>query len=160
MKTTLHAGFTIPDLLISIAIFSILLGFSITNLPKTQRSISVLSSLNVLISDLRLQQLKAMTGDTQGSQTISSYGVYLGTNQYTLFRGTSYSSADTTNIVVNLDTGLQIATPNATLVFLKGSGQISGFTPNGSNTFAIKNSQTGEIKTIMLNQYGVITQEK
>lgn len=159
-KSLFQAGFTIPDLLISIAIFSILIGFSLTNLPKTQRTISVLSSVNILLSDMRLQQIKAMSGDTQATGVVSSYGIYFGTNSYTLFRGTSYSAGDTTNVVVNLDTGLQIATPNATLVFTKGSGTVAGFVANGTNTFAIKNPQTGEKKTITTNQYGVVVQEK
>jgi len=153
-------GFTLIELLVVVGLFAILSSFALINLLKPQTKVSVDSTTTTLISDIKEQQLKAMAGDTDGTSTSLSHGIYFQSNRYTLFRGTSYQPAENSNFTVNLDTNLtfsSITFPSTQIVFTKRSGDITGFTA-GSNSVTIRNVLSGEQKTITINRYGVVTE--
>ncbi len=142
-----------------IAIVIFLTGFITFNLSKTQQHTSINTTIDSLVTDIKQQQLKAMIHDTQGDGMVDAYGIYFQSARYTLFKGIIYSSSDPTNFIVALDTNLQftnITFPNSSVIFTKGSGEISGFV-NGQNTIQIKSVSSNETKTITLNKYGTIT---
>lgn len=152
-------GFSLPEIIIALGIAIILFGFVGLNLFKTQHTVALSSSLEPLLVDLANQQTKAMTGNTEGRASSDSYGVYLGSTNYTLFHGSLYNPSDLSNFTVNLEQNIQFGTitfPSRVVIFSSGSGEIAGFT-NGSNTFVIKNILGNEQKTVTLNRYGVIT---
>lgn len=152
-------GFTIPEVALTIAITTILLSFILMNLFRAPSQAVVTDFVATLSSDLKSQQLHAMTLDTQGTGTESDYGVYFETNKYTLFRGSSYSAGNSSNFVINLDSGLNFSSitfPSSQLIFSKGSGEVSGFAP-GSNTVTLINTQTGVQKIITVNKLGSIS---
>lgn len=151
-------GFTLIEVLLVIGLMGILTVLVVVNLVRPQTSASLDGTVNTLVADIKSQQLKAMSGESLSATTAQEHSIRLQTNNYTLFKGTTYSGADADNFVVTLQTGITLANtfPSGTLIFSKASGEISGFTA-GSNTITITNSISGQAKTITLNRYGAIT---
>lgn len=155
----MQKGFTLIEILLVMAIISILFAISIVNLNTLQQNTYQNTSEELLLSDLKLQQLKSMTGDNNNSSTFETFGIYFGNNSYTLFRGATYSAADVENFTIELNPNLTFSNvefANSQIVFEKNSGEIIGFT-DGSDTITINNSITGTNAVITLNKYGVIT---
>jgi hypothetical protein len=46
--------------------------------------------------------------------------------------------------------------PSSQLIFLKGSGEVSGYS-SSTNTITLKDNDTGKTTTVTINKYGVIT---
>ena len=151
-------GFTLIELMVVLAISTILLSMTMLGLNSIQQSSYEQSSLEILLSDIKLQQLKSMTGDTSIDTDHEPYGIYFGTDSYTLFRGVSYNPAEVTNFTVSLQGPLSFASvtiPSSSLIFEKGSGQFIDYVA-GQNNFSLVNSVTGQIITVTINEYGVI----
>lgn len=152
-------GFTIPELLIVMSVFGILITFITINLLGLQRKTSLNAVVTTLITDMKHQQVKAMSGDTEGRSSSDNYGIYFESDRYTLFHGNYYVLSDTSNFVVNLSEDLEFSSilfPSSTMLFANGSGEIVDFNP-GLNTIVLRNKGTGEKKTIEINKHGVIT---
>ncbi len=157
-KLQTSRGLTLIELLLVIGILSILFAIGIVSLTNI-RVISGNSSASVvLISDLKTQQIKAMTGDTEGRGVPDNYGVKILSNRYVLFHGLTYNPSDTSNFSVPVDNGYILSTtfPNSTILFASESGQLVGFVPN-QNTISLTSTPSGQVKTIQFNAYGTIT---
>ncbi len=154
-----RAGFTLIELLLVMGIITLLFSISTLLLSNLIPKASQTSGVEVLIADLRQQQAKAMEGETSGETTAQAYGIKFSAHEYIVFRGTTYSAAATDNFALAIDEPLQLSTtfPNQEVAFTKGSGEIISFVP-GSNTITISDAQGGSSTTLVLNQYGVITQ--
>jgi len=96
-------GFTLIEVMLVMAIFSLLMGFVTINLLRPQNKASVDSLSTQLIADIKQQQLKAMVGDSEGQATSQQFGVYFESDGYTLFRGSSYSASEASNFEVTLE---------------------------------------------------------
>ena len=147
-------GFTPPELIIVIAIMLTLAVVISNSLLSGQHQTTLNTSLTTLIADAKAQQLKAMTGDTEGRPTADSYGIYIQSDRYVLFHGSVYSADDPGNSIIPLATGITLSTtfPSSSLIFTKGSGEISGIV-SGTDTITL----TGDVaKTLRFNRYGVI----
>ncbi len=145
------------ELIIVAAIISSLAVLGTMNLVGSQRQSGMDAAVVQVVSDLREQRIRAMTGDTEGTGTISSYGIYFGTDAYTLFRGNSYAAGDAANFVVNLDSTISFANvnfPGGVVVFSDGSGEVAGWS-SATDSFALTDPDNGTTKTITINQYGV-----
>lgn len=159
MRThTKHSGFTLIELLLAMGIIAVL--FSIASIlmlnliPK-----ATLSSLSeVLIAELKNQQLRAMAGDASVSGSIQDFGFHISGQQYTLFRGSVYDSQITDNFAVAIEDPITLETTfaNQQIVFDSGSGEILNFI-DGQDTVTLRNTQSGETIILELNRYGVIT---
>jgi Tfp pilus assembly protein FimT len=155
-------GYTLPEILITIGIFFTLIGLVTVDLIKTQRHASISATVDSIVSDMRSQQTKAMTGTNDGTGNGNSYGIYFQADRYILFRGTSYVANDATNFTVTIDKGSTLSTisfPSSTLVFTQQSGEISGFV-SGQNTLTVKSANGTEQKVITINRYGTVSQEQ
>lgn len=150
-------GVSFAELMLSIAIFLLLIGFVSINLAKSTKHATLGSSVDILVSDIKSQQIKAISGATDGQAAAASYGIFIQANKYTLFRGNSYVSGDPGNFSITLDSRFQLTTTFAggTLIFSQRSGEIAGL--QGQNTITLKTTDGLEQKTITLNKYGVIT---
>lgn len=151
-------GFTLIEVLVVTAIAGLLLSFVFINTVKPQSTTALTSGVNVLISDLRLQQLKSMAGET-GILEASPSGVFFGSTSYTLFSGGNYSPLNPDNFTVTLGKGLRfssVSLPNSEVQFATGSGEIVSFTPESDSVTIQWNN--GVSKTIKLNRYGSATQ--
>lgn len=154
----LQKGFTLIETLIVLGITAVLFTVITFNLAKAQRSSVLNSTVTTLISDIKSQQLKAMTGGTEGRSESDNYGLYFQQNSYTLFHGASFISGSNTNFVINTDSTISISATfsNNSLIFSRMSGEVSNFI-SGQNTIKLTNSSDGSSKIITINRYGVVT---
>lgn len=83
------AGFTLIELIIVIAILSVLLAITIPNLVSYKKQTDLNNNVQEFVSTLKLAQNKALS-----SENNSKFGVYLdaAANKYTLFKGATYAS--------------------------------------------------------------------
>lgn len=128
-----------------------LLGIVTINLVGVKQQTSLRTTVNLLVSDLKEQQLKAMVGDTGGRSTADSYGVHFNTDSYVLFHGTSYNSSDTANYTVSLGDNVTVISGND-IIFSQVSGEIGS-----PVTIVLKENTTKTQRTISLNKYGAVT---
>jgi hypothetical protein len=138
----------------------LLLGLTTFNVFSSQNKQTLNSIVDQVVSDIKQQQLKAMVGDSEGRTAADVYGIHFDANQYVLFHGTTYTSGNTTNFAIPLESNVSFSNvlfSNSNLIFTQGNGKVSGFV-QGSNSFKIVNSSNNGQKTITINQYGVITQ--
>jgi len=150
-------GFTLIELGIVFGIIALLAGFVTLNLVNVQKTTSINSAIDMLVSDMKSQQTKTMVG--AGDTGAENYGIYFQSDRYILFTGITYSSTDSSNFTVVLGSNIEFADstfPDNSLVFLRQSGELNGFI-DGMNTITIQNAQGFDRKTIKLNRYGAIT---
>jgi len=148
-----NRGFTFVEVVIVMGIMALLMGIGIVGMLRSTRRSGLNEVVQVLLSDLRSQQTKAMTGVTVAGAVPAGFGVYFETNRYTLFSGASYNPSDPTNVPILVSTPHSMDTVGFdTILFLGRSGEISGYA-TGSVTIQEEGGQT---KTIQLNRYGVV----
>lgn len=159
MRNNNKSGFTLIELVVVMGILLMLFGFLSFNLVGVQRKISINSTADDLVSDMASQQTKAMSGE--GSISGESYGIYFQSDKYTLFKGTSYSSSDSNNFVVSLESGISFSNINLlgnSIIFSNRNGELSSFSQS-QNSVTINDSQGQKTETITINRYGVVTSE-
>ena len=145
-------GFTLIELIIVLSIVGILLGFTTINLSRSQQSASLNAVEQILLSDLKQQQLKAMIGDTEGRAASDLYGIHFDSNKYTLFHGV-YSEGEPYNFVINLDSNMQFNNPEYDIVFSRLSGEITG-----TAVIELQDKNDSKLVRIHLNTLGTATQ--
>jgi type II secretory pathway pseudopilin PulG len=151
-----QTGLVLVELIIAMIVFTMLVGLATINLLGIKQKTTLATTVTSIVSDLRNQQTKAQTGETNGT-TNYNYGIRIEANRYILFKGSSYNASEPTNFTVNLEDNMyfsDITVPSASIIFQKGSGEFSGFSA-GANIFSL-NSQNGEKKVLSLNRYGVV----
>jgi len=151
-----QAGFTLTELLVVLAIITILFALSTIGLGKTQSVVTTSTTVDTLLADIKSQQLLAMAGGIGNTANTAAQqqGVYVQSNQYTLYAGTTFNVGDTNNYVVPAGQNISFSTTfsGGKVLFNKGAGDVSGFV-NGSNTITVTSS-TGGSKTITINRLG------
>lgn len=149
-------GFVFIELVVVLGILSVLFGLATVNVFRLLHRPPVVASMDVLTSDLRSAQIRAMIGETNGVAT-TDFGVVVETVRYILFAGSVYNAADGANVVTTLPTGVTASTtfPNGQLVFSRRSGDIAGFI-NGQNTITLRKSSTTEQQVIQINRFGAV----
>lgn len=149
-------GFTIIELLTTIAILIILVAILISFFPFFQKESDLNNSFEEVINALRRAQNK-----TLASEGNSQYGVYFDTSvsphQYTLFKGTDYSSRDSSfDEVHKLSKNIEIYQINLSgeneVVFARITGTAS---PSGDISLRLETNPT-ETKTIYIEGSGLI----
>jgi prepilin-type N-terminal cleavage/methylation domain-containing protein len=153
-----NSGLTLIELLLVIGILAVLFSIGFVGLTNIKVITGNNSANVVLISDLKTQQIKAMTGDTEGRGVPDNYGVKILSDRYVLFHGLSYNASDPSNFTVPVGNEYVLSTtfPNNMVIFASESGQLVGFVSN-QNTISITSSPSGQIKTLQFNEYGTIT---
>lgn len=157
-KAYAYSGFTLMEVAVVMSLLTLLFGFVWVNLLGSKDSASQNTSVDILLSDLRAQQLKAMLGDTEGRIGHDAYGIRFGTTSYTLFHGSTYAPADPTNFTVSLGDNERfesVGFPGSVLVFASVSGEIDGFSA-GADTIVLRNSSANTQKTFLLNRIGSV----
>lgn len=150
-------GFTVIEFLLVSAIFAVLVALTTVNLFSFQHKSQITGTLETFITDAKEMQTKAMSGDTEGRASNSSYGINMASTRYILFHGT-YSSSESTNFSVTLPNTIQVSTtfPNSQLIFQGGSGEIIGYASTSASV-TLRDIVTNEQKVLQFNRYGVVT---
>lgn len=148
----IQRGFTLVEVAVVTSLIVILLGFITINLSRSQQSASLNSTQQILITDLRQQQLKAMTGDTEGRATSDTYGIHFDQASYTLFHGT-YLTTETTNSVTSLPSGMQFNNSGYDIIFQKVSGEITS-----AKIIELKDNRSSKLRKIHVNIFGVVAE--
>lgn len=159
MSGTDHRGFSLIETILVMAVMTTLIGIATISLLGSQRRATLIGVLDVLVADMRSQQTKAMTGATVNEVTPGGFGVYFESSRYVLFSGASYNPSDETNTLVVLpapNTISRVGFPSNIVVFLPKSGEIAGYVSE-SDTITLQEGNSGQVKTIRLNRYGVVT---
>jgi len=153
-----QTGFTIIEVVVVMTAMSILIGLVSVSLITVREKADTQKIIDVLVSDIRGQQLKTMVGDTEGSGDISRFGIYFTQNSYVLFRGDAYASEEPTNFEVFLPEDITFSTidvPSSQLVFDIGTGEVVLY-DDESDSVNLSNEITGDERIIELNRLGVI----
>jgi len=114
------------------------------------------SFTEVLKAEIRQQQLAAMSGEKDVSDSAVNYGVLFSEDQYTLFAGTTYDPVPVDSYTTQAPEALGISTDfaNNAVIFEKGSGEVQNF-DSDNRTITITDSLSKQSKTITLNKYGI-----
>jgi len=125
------SGFTLTELVIAIGLLLVLFGLSSISLVGRIRKPAQAGIYDVLIADLRGQQIKAMEGG-------SPFGITFAADSYTL-------TPD--DFTVTLPEGFEFTTAPQ-ITFAAATGETL------DTTISIKDTQSGEEKEIRINKYG------
>ncbi|MDA1317268.1 MAG: prepilin-type N-terminal cleavage/methylation domain-containing protein [bacterium] len=152
-------GFTLIEISIVMAITALLLSLAMISLTRVQSNTYVDSSVETLLSDIKLQQTNAMNGRLDQGGLPAAYGIHFETTSYTVFAGDAYDEFDASNFTISLQGSAEFSSvtfPNNEIVFERGSGEIAGFV-EGSNTITVQDLGSGIQTYIELNALGVFT---
>ncbi len=151
-------GFTVLELMLTLSILGVLFALTVVNLTNLIPKANTRAAAEVLVADLREQQMKAMSGYEAVSGGATDYGIYFETDKYTLFTGSSFVEGHQENYIVPLQAGLEFDTTNLPLsriVFQKGSGDVVNYSDT-YHSIRIRNVVMPELRTITFNKLGVI----
>jgi prepilin-type N-terminal cleavage/methylation domain-containing protein len=137
-------GFTIPEVLTVVGIFSLLAGLGLIMSMETYRGSSFRSERTTIVSALERARGRAMNNMYQ-----MPHGVYFdtATPAYVIFRGSSYVAGSSTNEVLPASSSAVVTGPSS-VVF----NQLDGTTSSSTITF----TQDGKNGTISINSEGRI----
>jgi prepilin-type N-terminal cleavage/methylation domain-containing protein len=159
LKLTSRYGLTLIEVLLTMSIFAILLGFISLGLSNMIPRASLHATGATLIADLRQQQQKAMAGEAQGAAAVVPLGVRFEGGSYVLFQGESYlSSLPASHFRVTVQEPLVVESvfPNNEVVFASGTGDIQNYSTSNDQVI-VRNTETNVQQTITFNRYGIIT---
>lgn len=149
-------GFTFVELVIVMGIMVLLMMITSVNLFPVSQKVSLSTTVQSLVTDIKQQQLKAMSGET-------NQGIYFDPDQknYFVFKGNAYDPLNTTNFKIPLGNQIIVNSldfTNRQMIFLPESGEISSFNPSFTlNKIILQNTVSGEQRTVSINKFGIIT---
>ena len=146
MSTRAASGFTLIEMLLSIAALAIIAGIGV----PVYQSLQVRNNLDIAATTLAQDYRRAQTL-AQASDGDTSWGVSVGSTTITVFKGLSYATRDASYDELSDLSGSITPTGVLSVVFAKFTGlpQTTGTTTLTSNT--------NEVRTVYLNAKGTIT---
>ncbi len=145
-------GLSLIEILLVIAIATLLTGFVALSLGKVNASEALDKNADLVISVLN--EARSMTLSSVGD---TRYGVHFDANQAVLFQGASYNSAASTNVPTQINAlvtiqNISLAGGGSNVIFDRLTGKTSY---TGSIQVALK-SATTTYKTITIASTGVV----
>lgn len=138
-------GFTLPEVLLSMAILTIIAGMTIP-LYGTFMNRNELDSMTVtLAQSLRRAQALSQAGD--GDMT---WGVHVGVGSILVFKGASYVSRDSLYDESNTFSTTIVPSGLTDVVFSKVTGE-----PQVTGTFTLT-AASGEVRNVTINEKGMV----
>lgn len=157
-KSYKQSGFTLIELLLVIVLIAGGFGLIALNSGRAVNTTSLTKIADILVADIKSQQLKAMLSDGGSDNTPEPFGIFIQSNQYTLFKNASYVAGNADNFVISIPSPVSLSTTFASsqLVFSRNSGDVSGFSAV-ANTITITDTAANSTVTLTINRYGAIT---
>ncbi len=151
-----QAGFTLVELLVVLGIIGALFALTFINLGKPQTTADLEGATDMLVADLKSQQLLAMSGDDGGGSAVQPHGMIISGDRYTLFAGATFSGTDDNNFAVEPGEPVTFSTtlPDGQIQFAKGSGEVQDFIL-GSDTITVHARDASHV--ISINRLGTVT---
>lgn len=152
------SGFTLIEVMIVLGLTGMLILTISTSLFRSQQRASLESVASQIISDIKAQQTLAMAGVTSQNGSYVDYSIRFEEHAYTLFPGLVYDVSNVENRVIPIDTIISLSSitfPSSVLSFARTSGDMVNYSST-TNSFVIRNSQTGDAHTVTLNKRGGI----
>ncbi|MBN1778637.1 MAG: prepilin-type N-terminal cleavage/methylation domain-containing protein [Candidatus Buchananbacteria bacterium] len=141
-----NSGFTLLELLLSIALLAIIAGIGIPIYHSLQTKNNLDVAVVTIVQDLRRAQIAARASDGD-----TSWGVYIQSDSITFYQGSSYGSRNTSyDEIADLPTNI---TPSglSDIVFSKFTG-LPQLTGTITLTLDVSN-----VKNIVINSKGMIS---
>jgi prepilin-type N-terminal cleavage/methylation domain-containing protein len=116
----MNKGFTILEVLISVAIFGLLAGLSTTayaSFAKKQALDAAASTAAAMLRDARAQTIASVGG--------SQYGVQIEADRFVLFQGSTYSASASTSRAVYFSSRVKASSTAQSFVFERVTGDAS-----------------------------------
>lgn len=153
LKNSKQHGFSLLEILIALAIGLILLSTVFFFYGERRQSIVLNLATEQVVNIIHDARTKAMS-----SYFDSDHGVFFGTDEITIFRGSNYVSGQSSNSVSKLPTGteirdLQIANSASTTVFSKPRGLTNNF---ATVTIGLLSNEAAST-TLIINSFGTIS---
>ncbi|MBI3495149.1 prepilin-type N-terminal cleavage/methylation domain-containing protein [Candidatus Berkelbacteria bacterium] len=146
-------GFSLIEIVLTIALIGLIAGISIPVYRELQQRNDLNVGVNTIVHDLRRAQLLAQSvqGDQNGNADSGKWGVHIGSDTITLFKGASFGQRDTSFDEASSVPVSVKSTCGTDIVFEKFSGLplSSGtitVTSHNNETHAITISPKGTIK--------------
>jgi len=148
-----NKGFTLPELLVSMAIVLTIFAFAGINLLRIIPNADLVEVSNGFIADAKSQQGSAMMGESLISTQVD-YSIKIDENSYTLFKGKVFSASDPSNYTVEYPSNVTATTnfPSGQVVFSAISGDIEDF--NSGTNQVVFHGLYDTHATIMFNKIG------
>ena len=158
MKFRLKPAFTLVDMFLAMGLATLLFSFSMLNNLRLINKPSLDAAVQKLSADIKSTQNQAMVGDSGNAGATTTWGLYLESDGYTIFRGAAYVMGDPSNFLVELDPSIQLSTTFSgnSLVFVRRSGEVANFV-NGASTITINNIASGQAKVLTVNRFGALS---
>ncbi len=153
MNINKKAGMTFIEIIITVAIISVISAIVFINLSSFRNQQVLNSTANDIIS-----LLNKARQDTLSSINSTNYSVHFDSDKMILFTGSNYSSTDSTNEQIPFDGAVSI--PVSGGLNLGGGNNVTferltGETTGGTITLQL-NSNTSRTKLIIINKTGII----
>lgn len=143
----LNKGFTLLEVLLSVAILGIIAGISL----PIMASFNGRNDLDVTTQSIAMQLRRASTY-SRGANSDSQWGVHAQSDSVTLFRGTTYASRDTSyDETTPIPNSFTISGIND-VIFSKVDGS-----PTSSGSITLTNTNSNETRTITVNAKGMVS---
>ena len=145
-------GFTLIEILITIAIFAIILSIVIVATRSFSDTVNLDNAGKIIGTNIKLAKMRSV-----GALNDTNYGVRFEGDKITVFAGDTFDVSDPTNKVVNLSDNVKISSINLAgggidLVFNRLTG-----TTNNAGTIEIElANDSSEKKQIVINEEGQI----
>lgn len=149
-------GFTLIELILTIAILAILSGIAFNIYSNFQLNVKADEEINKIKSVLREAQAKAMSGENSASWGVRFFHPASGSQYYELFWGNSYAVGTTTESYF-LQSGVDFVSPaseeNLDVIFVKRTG---GSASSSAITVSVKTSVSDITKSVSVTPKGLI----
>jgi prepilin-type N-terminal cleavage/methylation domain-containing protein len=151
-----QAGFTLIEVLVTLAIMTALSVLTFVNLGRPQTTASLGSTVDTLVADASSERILAMAGDGGTADGPQPHGLRVQATDYTTYAGVAFDSQDANNFTVTPGGGIGFSTTFASgqVQFDAISGEVRDFDP-AKNTITVTDGD--ETRTLTLNRFGVVT---
>jgi prepilin-type N-terminal cleavage/methylation domain-containing protein len=147
----LHRGFTLVEILTSIAIIILVFGIGTYAFVSAKRSASLNTATDGLVFMLDQAKTNALAGKNG-----QNFGVYFDTYSYTYFAGSSYSVSNASNVVRQLGSGykltISLSAVGSTTIFSRLTG-----VPSATGTITVTDTSSSKTQTVTVGNQGEIT---